>query len=213
MAKSVCFGLKVVLAKGKTMMAISLVDHLWWLRTECSLPNRPLVSYFFCRNSDTELNSITAILKGLIFQLVVQDDTLMRVLRSRWNTAEREFQFDTTSWRKLWDILWDMLDRCTSSKVYLVVDALDECEDNAIGAFLQLIVRNGLDQPRRIKWLLTSRPLDAAERELLPGHDQAQVSLELNYDNVAQSVRQYVVQKVHELDRRQSYWRVPATAN
>jgi hypothetical protein len=71
--------------------------------------------------------------------------------------------------------------------------------------FLKLIVRNGLDQPSKIKWLLTSRPLEAAERTLLAGHEQMQVSLELNFDHISQSVQAYVSYKVDELNLQKRY--------
>ena len=87
----------------------------------------------------------------------------------------------------------------------MVVDALDKCEDEGIADFLKLIVRTGLHQPFKIKWLLTSRPLDSAEQKLLVGADQVLVSLKLNSDHVAEAVKTYIARKVDELDRDQSY--------
>ncbi len=62
--------------------------------------------------------------------------------------------------------------------------------------------RTGLECPARVKWLLTSRPLDSGERELLVGSDQVRVSLELNAQHIAQGVRAYISYKVAELGRR-----------
>lgn len=87
----------------------------------------------------------------------------------------------------------------------MVVDDLDECQDDGMGDLLKLIVRTGLDQPSKIKWLLTSQPLDSAERELLTGSDQVGVNLELNQKHLSEVVRTYIASKAVELDHRHHY--------
>ncbi|KAJ5740649.1 G-protein beta WD- 40 repeats containing protein [Penicillium malachiteum] len=155
--------------KGKTMMSIGLIEELSRERDPSTV-----VTYFFCQNADNELNTLESLIKGLIFMLIQQRVELKETLRRRWDNKNDRFSEDVTSWRALWNILVEMLDRCRSSTIYIVVDALDECQDSGMADFLKLIVRNGLDEPSRIKWLLTSRPLEAAERALLAGHDQLQ---------------------------------------
>ena len=186
--------------KGKTMMSIGLIERI---------PHRQdgtiMMTYFFCQNADYELNTIESIIKGLILQLVNQQEQLTASLRRRWDTAHRRFDEGVTSWRILWHIFLEMLDRCQCQRVYVVVDALDECEDEGMADFFKLIVRTGLYQPSKIKWMLTSRPLDSAELELLAGADQVLVSLELNSKHVAEAVKTYIACKAAELDRRQSY--------
>lgn len=185
--------------KGKTMMSIGLIE-----RIPRPQDNTIIITYFFCQNADHELNTIESIIKGLILRLVNQQEQLTASLRRRWDPAHRRFE-GVTSWRMLWDIYLEMLDRCQCQRVYVVVDALDECEDEGMADFFKLIIRTGLYQPSKIKWLLTSRPLDSAEQELLAGADQVLVSLELNSKHVAEAVKTYIAYKAAELDRRQSY--------
>ncbi|KAJ5326150.1 uncharacterized protein N7506_009252 [Penicillium brevicompactum] len=191
--------------KGKTMMTIFIIDQLSRLFDDSSSKESPLVTYFFCQNTDDELSSIAAIIKGLILQLVHQEEAVARCLRNYWDINKRTFTHDMSSWRILWNLFWEMLDRCERSQIYIIIDGLDECKDDDVDSFLRMVVRNGLDHPGKIKWLLASRPLDSAERELLTGNDQAQVSLELNHESVTESVRAYVHEKVKELDRRARY--------
>ena len=186
--------------KGKTMMSIGLIEQI-----PHRLDGTTIMTYFFCQNADYELNTIESIIKGLILQLVNQQEQLTACLRRRWDTAHRRFYGGVTSWRMLWHIFLEMLDRCQCQRVYVVVDALDECKDEGMADFFRLIVRTGLHQPSKIKWLLTSRPLDSAEQELLVGADQVLVSLELNSQHVAEAVKAYITCKVAELDRRQRY--------
>ncbi|KAJ5097838.1 hypothetical protein N7532_004839 [Penicillium argentinense] len=186
--------------KGKTMLSIGLIEELSRVRHESAT-----VTYFFCQNADNELNTLESIIKGLMFKLMSQEIELKESLRRRWDSKNDSFNEDVTSWRTLWNILLEMLDRCNAPKVYVIVDALDECQGSGMADFLKLIVRNGLDHPAKIKWLLTSRPLEAAERVLLAAHDQIQVSLELNSRYVSQAVRAYISYKVDELSVRGKY--------
>jgi hypothetical protein len=98
-----------------------------------------------------------------------------------------------------------MLDQYKSRKIYVIVDALDECKEEGIADFLRRVVRTGLSPRSKIKWLLISRPLDSAEKELLTRSDQELVSLELNSDHISQAVKTYVASRAAELDRRQRY--------
>ncbi|CAG8176104.1 unnamed protein product [Penicillium salamii] len=189
--------------KGKTMIAIGLVEALHRFCNDKS----SAVTYFFCQNSDSELNTLEGMMKGLILQLIHQQPALKECIRSRWNAEKNSFDENLTSWRALWYILLEMIDQCDSSKVYLVLDALDECHDGDMDEFLKALVRNGLHSPARIKWLLTSRPLDSAERALLAGHEQIQLSLELESDRLSSAVKAYITHKVNELGHQQGYER------
>jgi hypothetical protein len=187
--------------KGKTMMSIGLIEQLERPLRPHKQP--PVMAYFFCQNTDYKLNTIEGIVKGLILCLVNQKKELYEPLRRQWDNDNRRFREDLTSWRALWDIFLDMLHRCKSQRIYVIIDALDECQDQEMATFLQFIVRTGFNS--KVKWLLTSRPFDSAGRELLTASDQVMVSLELNTGHVSKAVTSYITQKVAELDRRNSY--------
>jgi hypothetical protein len=185
------------------MISIGLIERL--LRAQ---NDHIIVTYFFCQNADYELNTLESIIKGLILQLVNQQDGLKASLRRRWDPVKNHFEPDIISWRMLWDVFMEMLDRCECQRVYIIVDALDECQDDGMADFLKLIVRTGLQHPSKIKWLLTSRPIDSVDRELLAGNDEAQVSLELNLQHISGAVKKYITFKVAELHRRHKYQEV-----
>ena len=144
--------------KGKTMMSIGLIERLTFPQDESTV-----VTYFFCQNADYELNTLQAIIKGLILQLVDQQKELIEYLRDHWDTRKERFNKNMTSWRTLWEIFYKMLYRCKCPKIYLIIDALNECQDDSMADLLKLIVRTGLDRPSKIEWLLTIRPLHSAE--------------------------------------------------
>lgn len=73
-------------------MTISFIKRL-------SLPQEKstVVTYFFCQNANYELNTIEAIIKGLILRLVNQQKELNEPLRCRWDTVNGRFNKDLTS--------------------------------------------------------------------------------------------------------------------
>jgi hypothetical protein len=189
---------------GKTMISIGIIERVLLPQT---LPqsDHVVVTYFFCQNDNYELNTIESIVKGLILRLVKQQEGLKASLRDRWDTTNNCFEQDITKWRTLWEILVEMLDRCECQRVYIIVDGLDECQDDGMADFLREIVRTGVQYPSKVKWLLTSRPLDSAEQALLTENDQVQVSLELNLHHISKAVKSYIEFKVNELYRRHKY--------
>jgi hypothetical protein len=134
---------------------------------------------------------------------VKQQKELCEPLHHWWDNGNTRFREDLTSWRALWSIFLEMLDRCKSPRTYVVIDALDECQDNDMTAFLQPIVRTGLNL--KVEWLLTSQPFDSAGRELLSASDQVMVSLELNSGYVSKAIESYIAKKVSWLDYRDRY--------
>ncbi|KAJ5768876.1 hypothetical protein N7520_003435 [Penicillium odoratum] len=157
-----------------------------------------MTTYFFCQNTDYTLNSVEAIIKGLIRQLIRQQKELVDILRLRCNTTRACFRDNLSSWEELWKTFFEMLIHCANHRVYVIVDALDECRTDSMGDFLKVIVRTGLDLTH-VKWLFTSRPLDIADQELLNSPDQVGISLELSSGHLESAIKTYISFKVVEL--------------
>jgi hypothetical protein len=66
--------------KGKTMMAIGITERLL-----SASDNSVLVTFFSCQNADSQLNTIAAILEGLILRLLYQNHGLEDILLNRWD--------------------------------------------------------------------------------------------------------------------------------
>ncbi|KAL4946579.1 hypothetical protein BDV06DRAFT_218295 [Aspergillus oleicola] len=177
--------------KGKTMMTIGLVEQL-------SRDDTSIVAYFFCQNTDYELNSVEGIIKGLIQELIRQRKELLELLQRRWDATHACYKENMSSWRILWDIFLEMIDHCRGQRLYVVGDALDECQNKGMAEFLRIIVRTGLDHSY-VRWLLTSRPLDDADHELLTTAEQVGISLELNSNHLEAAIKTYVKHKVRYL--------------
>ncbi|KAK6330710.1 hypothetical protein TWF718_002911 [Orbilia javanica] len=182
------------------MTSIGLIEEF-----SRSAEDDTIVAYSFCQDTNYEVNTVEGIIKGLILSFIKQHAEAIKVLRPLWDAENECFREGTPEWQALWHILLQMLLQSKCSRVYLIIDALDECEKKDMADFLRGLVRTGLENPSKIKWLLTSRPLDSAWRELLTAPDQSLVSLELNFEKVAAGVAIYVTEKVADLDRRKQY--------
>ena len=119
--------------KGKTMLLVTITEQL---RSQTRLDHptaNSSLSFFFCQNTNDRLNNAVAVLKGLIYLLLVQDVSLVSYLKSDCDRMGKGI-FDATNnnanaFDALSNVLRQMIQHPRSETVYLAVDALDECED------------------------------------------------------------------------------------
>jgi hypothetical protein len=187
--------------KGKTMLMIGLIEEL--SRQLESKPGSGILSYFFCQATEPGLNNAVSVLRGLIYLLVSKQRTLIQHLRKRYDTAGQRFFEDTNTFYALSAILSDMLHDSALARVYLMVDALDEC-DSGLSQLLDLITRNS-SEPSRVKWLVSSRNRYDIEEWLRPAGSRAKLSLELNSFHISQAVNAFINLKVSKLTEQKRY--------
>jgi hypothetical protein len=132
--------------KGKTMLLIGVIREL--LR---SSPDSSLQSFFFCQVTDPNLDNATAVLRGLIYQMLVQQPSLILHLRRQYDKAGRKLFEGSNVFFSLSGILTDMLRDPNLKSIYLIVDALDECQ-SGLPQLLDLIVRHASDSSSPVKW-------------------------------------------------------------
>lgn len=92
------------------------------------------------------------------------------------------------------------------TRVYLVVDALDECE-SGLSQLLNLIVRNVSTSSSRAKWLVSSRNRPDIEIDLRINDSRVDLSLELSTESVSRAVDAYIDHNVSELARTKACFR------
>ena len=183
--------------KGKTMLLIGIIKEL-----KKSIHDSGL-SYFFCEGRDSRLNHVTAVLRGLIYQLIIQERALISYLREEYDKAGKQMFEDVNAFVALSKILTKMLNDPRLTKVYLVVDALDEC--NSVRPLLDFIVQNASTPSSQVKWLVSSRNERDIEDRLKIKGSNMQLSLELNAESVSGAVAAYIRYKVSKLDEEKQY--------
>src|ERR1700722_353906 len=185
--------------KGKTMLMIGIIDELLQqvARSRKSSATEVL-SYFLCQGTDSRLNTATGILRGIIYLLASEQPFLISHLRKKYDHAGRKLFEDSSAFYCLSDIFRQMVQDQKLKEAYLVVDALDECEEG-LPQLLDLIKWTVSAQSSCIKWIVSSRNRYDIEQCLGIDNSHTRLSLELNADHISHAVNVYVDHKVSQL--------------
>ncbi|KAJ5875197.1 uncharacterized protein N7473_012544 [Penicillium subrubescens] len=184
--------------KGKTMLLCGIINEL-----TRSIGDNANLAFFFCQATDVRINSATAVLRGLIYSLVVRQASLLSHVRSRYDQAGKTLFEDINAWNALSKIFNDMLKDPTLQNTYLVIDALDECTKD-LPLLLNLVVQESSTYPH-VKWIVSSRNWPGIEERLNTTTQTAPISLELNELSVHNAVQQFIRHKVHQLAEVKKY--------
>ena len=187
--------------KGKTMLLIGVIKELERLNLN---PNSPNLSYFFCQRTDSMLNTPTAILRCLIWLMLVQQPSLISYIEDKYATAGPDVFKDNNAFYFLRDAFKNMLKNNRVKRIFLVVDALDECIDKdkpRLAQILDLISATVATSPN-IKWLVSSRNRPDIESRL---GGSVRLDLELNPECIRNAVSAYIDHKLSELDKEKQY--------
>jgi hypothetical protein len=183
--------------KGKMMLLIGIVRELT-ARSETHF-NEPLLSYFFCRGTETRLNTATSVLRGLIWMLLRQERSLIHHLDEFRDLGSKLFE-DHNSFYSLKDVLQNMLQDKALTRCYLIIDALDECNSGEPGLLELLpLVSETWEKCDRVKWLLSSRNIRDIESTLDKKEARMRLSLEMNNEAVTKAVEAYINYKTSGL--------------
>src|ERR1700723_277252 len=190
--------------KGKTMLTIGIIDELQQQVARSGKSSATeVLSYFLCQGTDSRLNTATAILRGIIDHLASEQPFLISHLRKKYDHAGRKLFEDSNAFFCLSDVFRQMVQDPKLMAAYLVVDALDECEEG-LPQLLDLITWTVSAQSSCIKWIVSSR--NRYDIEQCHGIDDlhTRLSLELNADHISHAVDVYVDHKVSQLVSLQS---------
>lgn len=183
--------------KGKTMLVCGIIDELVSMSKlaksidQTTSPCTVLLSYFFCQGTDTRINNATAILRGLIYLLVIQEPSLMSHVQTRYNHAGKSLFSDSNAWIALSEILMAILQDSKAKEVILIIDALDECETD-LSKLLDFIVQQLAPLP--VRCIISSRNTLSIQQRLESNISQGILSLEVkgNASCVSEAVDAYI---------------------
>lgn len=200
--------------KGKTMLAIALIEEFSRkLRLNQSVNDTALV-YFFCDNQDDRRKTASLILRGLIYQILCQRPDLAVYLHNEYEKQREQLFSSPSSLHTLWRIFQTIIESSGLREILVVIDALDECDKETMESFLVLLepyitveeddLGQNLQKDLRcnIKWLLTSRN-ELMIKQLLTG--SLDISLEGNSAHVDEAVMKFIDVKVNQLTKVKNY--------
>jgi len=184
--------------KGKTMLLCGIIDEL-----QSSMPQDALLSYFFCQATDARINNATAVLRGLLYMLVVQQPSLVSHVRKKHDQAGKAMFEDANAWVVLAEIFEAVLHDPSLRMAYLIVDALDECVTD-LPKLLEFVAKQS-SVSFRVKWIVSSRNWPEIEERLQRAGQKVRLSLELNAAAVSTAVQAFIDQRVFELAQHNRY--------
>ncbi|PHH49792.1 Vegetative incompatibility protein HET-E-1 [Ceratocystis fimbriata CBS 114723] len=178
--------------KGKTMLLCGIIDTL-------ELDSSVDVSYFFCQAASSQLNTATAVLRGLIHELARRNPQLTKHVRAKYDCMGKTFFSNRNLWHSLCDILTALLKDPSLRNVILVVDALDEC---SVGRrdLLEFIAESS-----HAKWIVSSRNWRDIEEIMNDAEQEVKIHLDINQHSVCAAVDSYITLKVDQLARQKKY--------
>ncbi|KAF1969492.1 hypothetical protein BU23DRAFT_557525 [Bimuria novae-zelandiae CBS 107.79] len=179
---------------GKTMLMIGIIRELSRLPVALT----PKLSFFFCQGTDTDLNNATAVLRSLIWLLLLQQPGLISHLLQKYIESGDALFKDRNAFYALSEAFQNMLKDPDLSPVYFAVDALDECEQGL--ADLIKLISASLTLTDKVKWLVSSRP--SVE---LKTPDTAGSLVELDAQRLEDPVNAYINHKLSILETREGY--------
>lgn len=190
--------------KGKTMAMISLVDMLTdQIKVDC----RGSLCYFFCQTSIPHLNNAASVLRALIWKLLWTNNNLHKYIPDEYKCKRdqgREVFDSPNAVAMLTTMLSAMLRDTTLGTVFVLIDAVDEC-DNGMHDFLEWVIDQSSDPSSRAKWLLSSRHSPEIEDYLRPGSHKICLSLDSSEACMSDSVNYFIEHRVRQIAKRKSF--------
>ncbi|RYP73127.1 hypothetical protein DL769_004288 [Monosporascus sp. CRB-8-3] len=179
---------------GKTMLMIGIIREL----SRQPVVLAPSLSFFFCQGTDTTLNNATAILRSLIWLLLLQQPCLISHLLQKYKESGGDLFKDKNAFYALSEAFRNMLKDPQLSPIYFAVDALDECEQGL--SDLIHLISTSLTLSDKVKWLVSGRPTVE-----LKTPDTAGSLVELDAQRLEDPVNAYIDHKLSILKTRERY--------
>lgn len=192
--------------KGKSMLALSLIDQLASSETpikmlkDVAVVNMPICCYFFFAYDDDRIRTPVALMRSILYQLLERrPDLVIHIMQDLEREAETLFT-QPEAIQACWRILIAMM-RSSSyiGRIYFLVDALDECELESRTAWLQNLVEEVKSRQRRqqyqlkMKWIIISRSNELDIPETLgSGNGFSSICLEENAAAIEKDVLCYI---------------------
>ncbi|KAI5460819.1 ankyrin repeat-containing domain protein, partial [Mariannaea sp. PMI_226] len=173
---------------GKTMLSMFLVDTL----KEKIQQSKQMLVYFFCDDKDARRRSDTAILRGLLYQLL--DGELCKHMLAPYRRLGKSLftQFD-----ELAQIFSSVLESIPNGPVHILIDAMDECGATSLGRVMKLL-GDLMTRKAKMKLLVTSRPHRTVE-------DCFKKCVQVDSERVKEDVDRYIKSKVKDLAKNERY--------
>ncbi|CEJ59102.1 hypothetical protein PMG11_07738 [Penicillium brasilianum] len=158
---------------GKSIMAIYLAEELPTALFNME-GDEVTLGYFFCDSGFHTRRTATSIVRGLLYQLIRKHKKLLDFILLEYRSRGAEL---FTSFDALWSIFMDMVADQSIGRIYCIINALDECDQESKQILLQQLEETFQSQETspNVRILVTSRPYPEIREslEMFPNKDLA----------------------------------------
>ncbi|KAI9853089.1 MAG: hypothetical protein M1838_001590 [Thelocarpon superellum] len=183
---------------GKSVLASFLVEDL-----KCHSAPSASICFFFCDDKVDSQKDATAILCGLLHQLLSTNRALLRHATAVFERRGSRMSGELPS---LWEIFRDMCADPAAGEVICVIDALDECEESDRTRLLKLMVpylttraKSTSSQLPALRVLMTSRPYESIET-LFHRVPNVRLKAEDESESISADIATVIRQRLNELE-------------
>ncbi|KAH6949467.1 hypothetical protein DER45DRAFT_580374 [Fusarium avenaceum] len=193
--------------KGKTMLICRLINELSPITKLQDKGSSTILSYFFCDANNSDQNDAISVLRGMIYLLIKQDHEAVECFRAELQKFDPVyFETKPLTFSQLRSIFLQIVKSLASKRIYLIIDALDECiegqqQNKGLQALLRLITEDALLP--HVKWIVSSRNKPLIARFLQKY--STNINLEQNEASISEAVTEYVKHKVQVLFENETY--------
>jgi GPI inositol-deacylase-like protein len=155
-------------------------------------------AYFFCDNKDENRKSATSILRSFISQVLRQTGLFQHVEDDFKQKNDFLANFDA-----LWRIITSILRDSRSGNVFLLIDALDECDEESRKDLLRALKHlfKSSDIPMKLKIVLTCRREDDIQAKL----NQCSTFLAVDQGKANADLTRFISNKSKEISEEKSW--------
>lgn len=175
--------------KGKTMMSI-------FLSQKFERQNRDDIIYYFCNSEDDRNSTSSAILRALIWQIMMKRPALASLVLPYFQSQERAQAVVSTP-GTLFGIFVQLAQDATMTPMYCLIDGLDECEQDSIRWIASHLAKlyRGTD--------VIKLRICVVSREILELKNARRILLDPdNNDKVNTDIKAFTSRKMEDLTRR-----------
>lgn len=163
---------------------------------------------YFCDNKDEKRNTAVAIIRGLMFQLLLLRPKFIDHILPSFQ-IQKQSLFASPSFETLWTIFETILRDPTLGTVYCVLDGLDECHEASLEVLLRKLkalfsTEFGKSLAYHFNLIVVSRDLPEFIPKILSGFPRIRLDPDLN-SNVNYDIHQFIDSKVDRLSTDKKY--------
>ena len=188
------------------MLASLLVDELNELRTEkkkYAIPRESKTYYFYCQEEDLEHRTYLDILKGILHQMVEDDEDLLPLCAEKATSSGSANLAAPEIAQTLIEAFFEY-----NSRQYIIIDGLDECEtleetrQTAVFFMRQVTKCDNEIKQGRLRVLFMSQLIPELSDDKIMPEDVACVELK-STDN-ADDIRAYVKKRIPDFSEKRA---------